>query len=156
MHRDPGGLSCAILCGVEVDLPVCDGVRIPAAELSWRFSRSSGPGGQGVNTTDSRVELSWDLAATIALAPHQRERAAERLAGRLVGSVVTVAASEYRAQLRNREAARMRLAAMLRAALAPPPRPRRPTRPTLGSRRRREESKTRRSETKRLRRDPGY
>ena len=139
---------------MEADLSVCDGVRIPAAELSWRFSRSSGPGGQGVNTTDSRVELSWDLAATVALTEHQRQRAIERLAGRLVGSVVTVAASEYRAQLRNREAARMRLAAMLRAALAPPPRPRRPTRPTLGSRKRREESKTRRSETKRLRRDP--
>lgn len=139
---------------MEADLSVCDGVRIPAAELSWRFSRSSGPGGQGVNTTDSRVELSWDLAATVALTAHQRDRAAERLAGRLVGSVVTVAASEYRAQLRNREAARTRLAAMLRAALAPPARPRRPTRPTLGSRRRRAESKTRRSEVKRLRRDP--
>lgn len=154
MHRDPGARSCAILSPVEADLSVCDGVRIPAAELSWRFSRSSGPGGQGVNTTDSRVELSWDLATTVALTARQRERAVQRLAGRLVGSVLTVAASEYRAQLRNREAARMRLAAMLRAALAPPPRPRRPTRPTLGSRKRREESKIRRSETKRLRQDP--
>ena len=139
---------------MDADLPLGNGMAIPAAELSWRFSRSSGPGGQGVNTTDSRVELSWDAASSSVLRGPARERALERLGHRLVGGVVTVAASEYRAQLRNREAARMRLAALVRAALAPPPRPRRPTRPTRGSQLRRVEAKTRRGEVKRLRRDP--
>lgn len=140
---------------MEADLPVGNGLVVPAAELSWRFSRSSGPGGQGVNTTDSQVELSWDAASSAVLRGTVRERALERLGNRLVGGVVTVAASEYRAQLRNREAARLRLAALIRAAMAAPPRARRPTRPTAGSRRRRAEAKTRRSEVKRLRRDPG-
>lgn len=140
---------------VDADLPVGNGLVIPAGELSWRFSRSSGPGGQGVNTTDSRVELRWDLATSAVLSESARDRALERLANRLVGGVLTVAASEYRAQLRNREAARLRLAGLVRAAVAPPPRSRRPTRPTAGSRRRRAEAKTRRSQIKRLRQDPG-
>ncbi|MGH8794550.1 MAG: aminoacyl-tRNA hydrolase, partial [Stackebrandtia sp.] len=81
-------------------------VAVPEAELGWRFSRSSGPGGQGVNTTDSRVELSLDVGETTALSQTQRERALERLHGRLVDGVLTVVASEYRSQLRNRDAAR--------------------------------------------------
>jgi ribosome-associated protein len=127
-------------------------VVIPDAELSWRFSRSGGPGGQGVNTADSRVELSWDLASSSALSPVLKARALERLAGRLVDGVVTIAASEHRAQLRNREAARARLAALLRDAIAPPPRARRPTRPSRGSVERRIAAKKRRSEIKRNRR----
>jgi ribosome-associated protein len=122
---------------------------VPEAELTERFSRSSGPGGQGVNTTDSRVELSYDVAASPALPGHLRERALERLAGRLVDGVLTVSASEHRSQLRNREAARERLAQLLREAVAPPPPRRRPTRPTLGSKERRLTQKRRRSETKR-------
>lgn len=140
---------------MEPDLDVTRALRIPAAELSWRFSRSSGPGGQGVNTTDSRVELVWDAAGSPALAALPdvvRDRALERLAPRLVGGLVTVTASQFRSQLRNREAARVRLAALLRDALAPPPPARRPTRPTRGSRLRRLDAKRRRSETKRLRR----
>ena len=69
---------------------------VPEHELSWRFSRSSGPGGQGVNTTDSRAELSFDVARAPSLPAHVRSRALERLAGRLVDGVVTVAASEHR------------------------------------------------------------
>ena len=130
-------------------------VVVPEAELSWRFSRSSGPGGQGVNTTDSRVELSFDLARTTVLGPTLKARALERLGPRLVDGVLTIAASEHRSQLRNREAAQARLAATLAQAIAPPPRPRRPTRATKGSVERRIAGKKRRSETKRLRRaDP--
>lgn len=133
-------------------LLVTRGVTVPEAELSWRFSRSSGPGGQGVNTTDSRAELSYDVARSTALSEHLRARALDRLAGRLVDGVVTVVAGEHRSQLQNREAAERRLAQLLREALAPPPPPRRPTRPTKGSKERRLEGKRRRSQVKRGRR----
>ena len=134
------------------DVQVRPTVVIPEAELSWRFSRSSGPGGQSVNTTDSRVELSWDLAASSALTPVQRERALERLSGRLVDGVLTVAASEHRSQLRNRTAATARLAALVAEAIAPPPRVRRPTRPSRAAKDRRIAEKKRRGQTKKLRR----
>ncbi|WP_232265591.1 alternative ribosome rescue aminoacyl-tRNA hydrolase ArfB [Streptomyces pactum] len=98
-------------------------VSLPEAELMWRFSRSSGPGGQHVNTSDSQVELRFDLAATEALPPVWKERALERLAGRLTDGVVSVRASEHRSQWRNRETAATRLAALLAEATAPPPRP---------------------------------
>ena len=122
---------------------------VPEAELSWRFSRSSGPGGQSVNTTDSRAELSFDVARAPSLPEHLRERARERLAGRLADGVLTVAASEQRSQLQNREAAQERLAQLLREAVAPPPKQRRPTRPTRGSKERRLEGKRQRSQLKR-------
>lgn len=127
---------------------------VSEAELSWRFSRSSGPGGQGVNTTDSRAELSFDVARSPSLSGHLRARALARLAGRLVDGVLTVAASEHRSQLQNREAAEQRLAQLLRVAVTPPPPARRPTRPTKGSQERRLEGKRQRSQVKRLRR-PG-
>ena len=136
-------------------LAVGGSVSIPEAELRWRFSRSSGPGGQGVNTTDSRVELVFDVTASAAFTPVQRDRVLERLSGRLVAGVLTVVAAEYRSQLRNREAARIRLAAMLRAALAPDPPTRRPTRPSRGARERRLADKRRRSDVKRFRGSPG-
>ena len=127
-------------------------VVIPESELRWRFSRSSGPGGQSVNTTDSRVELSYDVAASAALGPTLKTRALRRLAGRLTDGVLTVSASEHRSQLRNRKAAEMRLARMLDQAIAPPPRGRRPTKPGRASVERRLKAKRRRGETKRLRR----
>ncbi len=130
------------------------GLRVPAVELVEQFSRSSGPGGQGVNTADTRVQLSLDLATTTALDEELRARVLARLASRLSGTVLTVAASEHRTQLRNRAAARRRLAELLREAVTPPV-VRRPTRPTRGSRRRRAEAKTRRSQVKQLRRRPG-
>ena len=129
-------------------------VFIPAHELVWRFSRSSGPGGQGVNTTDSRVELVFDVAGSEALPPELRQRALGRLAGRLAGGRITVAASERRSQLRNRMAARERLAALLAEAVAPPPRARRATKPSKGAVARRLDEKTRRSRIKSLRRMP--
>jgi ribosome-associated protein len=137
-----------------------DGVRvnarvvIPDREISWRFSRSSGPGGQSVNTTDSRVELLWSLDETSALSPELIARARERLGKRLVDGVVVIAASEYKSQLRNRDAACERLAELVRTAIAPPPKVRRPTRPSKAAEERRIESKKRRGTTKRLRQTP--
>nr|WP_231134855.1 alternative ribosome rescue aminoacyl-tRNA hydrolase ArfB [Motilibacter deserti] len=128
------------------------GLVVPAAELSWRFSRSSGPGGQSVNTTDSRVELAYDLAASAALPPPLKERALQRLQGRLVNGSLVVTASEQRSQLRNREAARERLRVLLLEAIAPPPRTRRATKPTRGSVERRLRAKKARSDVKRMRR----
>lgn len=136
--------------GLRVDARIT----IPESELSWRFSRSSGPGGQGVNTADSRVELLWDAANSAVLSPLQRERLSDRLAGRLVDGVLTIAASEHRAQLRNRDAARDRLAAIVAEALRPPPPSRRATKATRGSQERRLGAKKRRTDVKKLRRPP--
>ncbi len=130
------------------------GIEIPATELGWRFSRSSGPGGQSVNTADSRVELSFDVARSTVLPDAVRTRLLARLGHRLVDGVVTIAASEYRSQHRNREAARARLAELLTEASAPPPPRRRATRPTRGSKERRLAGKKRRGQTKALRRPP--
>ena len=126
-------------------------VVVPPHELSWRFSRSSGPGGQGVNTTDSRVELSFDVTASTALSSALRARALERLSDRLVDGVLTIVASENRSQLRNREAALARLVDTLRAAVAPPPKPRRPTKPSKAATERRIAEKKRRGQLKRAR-----
>jgi ribosome-associated protein len=141
---------------VTGDLVVSSRVVIPAAELRWRFSRSSGPGGQGVNTSDSRVELLFDLANSDALPPFLKERATERLGDRLIGGVITVAASEHRSQLRNREAAVARLGALLRGAIAAPPNARRPTKPSRGAVERRLEEKKLRARRKADRRTTGW
>lgn len=133
-------------------LRVSRSVVIPERELRWRFSHASGPGGQGVNTADSRVELSFDIARSNALGPVQRRRALERLASRLADGVLTVRASSRRSQLQNREAARARLAATLAAALAPPGPTRRPTKPSKAATERRLADKRRRAKTKRMRR----
>ncbi|MET7750890.1 alternative ribosome rescue aminoacyl-tRNA hydrolase ArfB [Micromonospora sp. NPDC005367] len=140
---------------MDGDVRVTDRWTVPAAELRERFSRSSGPGGQGVNTADTRVELSFDLANSPSLPESLRTRALERLAGRLVDGVLTITASEHRAQLANREAARERLAALLREAISPPPPPRRPTRPSRGAKERRLADKKRQSQRKRDRRVDG-
>ena len=133
-------------------LAIRSGLVIPPDELSWRFSRSSGPGGQGVNTADSRVELSFDVAGSPSLGPTHRARALSRLGGRLVDGVLTIAASEHRSQLRNREAAEQRLVAVLQEATAPPARPRRPTKPSAAATQRRLDDKKRRAGIKRMRR----
>lgn len=124
-------------------------VSLPEAELMWRFSRSSGPGGQHVNTSDSQVELRFDLAATESLPEVWKQRALERLESRLVGGVLSVRASEHRSQWRNRETALVRLASLLAEATAPPPRPRRKTRIPRGINERRLREKKQRGETKR-------
>ena len=129
------------------------GLVVPAADLTEQFSRSSGPGGQHVNTSDSRVQLSIDLESTAVLTDAQRERVLERLSTRLSGTVLTVSSEEQRSQLRNRNAARQRLTDLLREALAPSV-DRRPSRPSRNSRRRRVRAERRRSEIKRNRRRP--
>jgi len=117
---------------------------IPAEELRWRFSRASGPGGQAVNTTDTRVELVFDLLGSRALPEPLKARAAARLGARLVEGVLVVVAQEHRSQWRNRQAALRRLQTLLEEALRPPPPPRRPTRPSRGAVERRLEAKRRR------------
>lgn len=131
------------------DLEVSARLVIPASELTERFSRSSGPGGQGVNTADTRVELIFDVAGSASLPAYLQERMLLRLEGRLVDGAVTIVASEHRTQLANRKAARERLARLLRDAAAPPAPPRRATRPTRGSKERRLTAKKRRGDTKR-------
>jgi ribosome-associated protein len=126
-------------------------VVIPPQELEWRFSRSGGPGGQSVNTTDSRVQLAFDVAGSPSLPEHLRVRALERLAGRLQDGVLVITASEQRSQFQNRRAAERRLGDVLREAMAPPPRKRRPTRPSKASIDKRIKAKKSRGETKRLR-----
>ncbi len=138
------------------DLRVTGWLVIPAGELRERFSRASGPGGQSVNTADSRVELCYDVAGSAALPGYARERILTRLGSRLTDGVLTVTASEQRSQLLNRRAARGRLANLLREALAPPEPPRVPTRPSRAARQRRVADKRRRGAVKRARRpDPG-
>ena len=122
---------------------------VPDAELTWRFSRASGPGGQHVNTTDTRVQLSFDLAATEAFPEPLKQRMLTRL-----GPEVTVVAAEHRSQLRNRRAAEERLADLLEDAAGPPARRRVPTKPSRGAKQRRLDAKKRRGETKRLRGRP--
>ncbi|MDF3292831.1 alternative ribosome rescue aminoacyl-tRNA hydrolase ArfB [Streptomyces silvisoli] len=131
-------------------------VSVPEAELMWRFSRSSGPGGQHVNTTDSQVELRFDLAASQSLPAVWKERALERLADRLVDGVLVVRASEHRSQWRNRETAAVRLAALLAQATAPPPKPRRPTKVPRGINERRLRVKRERGDIKRGRSGRGW
>lgn len=133
---------------------IAEGLVIPAGELIEQFSHASGPGGQGVNTADSRVQLSFDVAASVAFTDRQRERILRRLGHRLAGTVLVIDAAETRSQRRNRIAARERLAALLREALAPPPPRRRPTRPTRGSVERRLKGKRIRSAVKETRRRP--
>jgi ribosome-associated protein len=137
-----------------MDLEVSSALTIPAAELDWRFSRSSGPGGQHVNTSDSRVELSWNIASSAVLSDAQRLLLNARLGRRLVAGVVTVTASERRSQLRNRELALAKLSALVAEGLAPEAARRRATKPTRGSNRRRLAAKEQRSATKRQRRRP--
>ena len=134
------------------DLEVASQLTVPARLLVWTFSRSSGPGGQGVNTADSKVTLSVHLPSLTGWPDEVLSRALHRLAGRLTDGAVAVTASEYRQQIKNREAARVRMAALLRAGVAPDGPVRRPTRPSAASRRRRLEAKRRRSDVKQGRR----
>jgi ribosome-associated protein len=127
------------------------GATIPAGELVERFSRSPGPGGQSVNTTDTRVELLFAPGSSTAFTDAQRARLVRNLADAMTQGSVSVVASEHRSQLRNRVAARERLVALLREAVAPPPPARRPTKPSRASQRRRVEAKKQRGTTKALR-----
>jgi ribosome-associated protein len=133
---------------MESDLVTSGGIAIPASAITWRFSRGTGPGGQGVNTTDSRVELVVDLTQLAA-----SNEVTERVRA-VLGDTLRIVAATERSQLRNREAALRRLNDRLDAA-ARPPRPRTPTRRSRSSVRRRLEAKKRRSQLKARRRDAG-
>lgn len=137
-----------------MDLEVTPALTIPASELQWKFSRSSGPGGQHVNTSDSRVQLTWNVALSAVLDDDRRAVLLARLGRRLVAGAVTVTVSEQRSQLRNRESALENLADLVRGALAPPAAQRRATRPTRGSARRHLAAKKQRSATKQQRQRP--
>jgi ribosome-associated protein len=137
------------------DLRVNRWVTIPAAELGWRFSHSGGPGGQGVNTADSKAELRFDLAATTAIPEHLKQRALRRLEHRLVDGALVVTSSAHRAQLDNRRAAATKLAILLDGAMAPAPPKRRPTRPSAASVQRRLDAKRHRGQLKQQRQDRG-
>jgi ribosome-associated protein len=137
-----------------MDLEVSPALTIPTSELGWRFSRSSGPGGQHVNTSDSRVELSWSVASSTALSDEQRLTLVRRLGRRLVAGVVTVAASEQRSQLRNREIALAKLSRLVAEGLAPEAAARRATKPTRSAKRRHRIAKEHRAATKQQRKRP--
>ena len=137
-----------------MDLEVTAALSIPDSELRWKFSRSSGPGGQHVNTSDSRVQLTWSVAESAALGEEQRDAVLTKLGRRLVNDAIAVTVSTQRSQLRNRETALETLASLVREALAPPGPLRRATRPTRGSARRHLAAKKRRSETKQQRQRP--
>ncbi len=130
------------------DLVINSQVTLPAAELAFMASRSSGPGGQHVNTTDSRIQLRWNLRESEALSDFQRNRLLKVLANRLTeAGEIILACDSNRSQRRNREEVAQRLAALLREALIPP-KPRKKTRPTKASKERRLQDKRRRSKLK--------
>lgn len=130
------------------DLHVSAAVVIPAAELQWRFSRSSGPGGQNVNKVETAVELGFDLEGSSAIGPFQKQRLLERLGSRCVAGWLRVAVSEHRSQHQNRQLALARLGDLLRDGLKPPPKLRKPTKPTRGAVKRRVDAKKQRSQVK--------
>jgi ribosome-associated protein len=135
-------------------LEVIDGVSIPRWELEYRASRAGGAGGQHVNTSSTRIELLWNVSRTTALDDERRARVSARLATRIDGEGwLRVVASARRSQQQNREAAEERLVELVRGALAVRKR-RRPTKPTRASREERMREKRKRSETKRMRREP--
>ena len=135
------------------DLVVNDRLIIPSRDLRWRFSRSSGPGGQGVNTTDSRVELVLDIAGCSCLGPFRRARLLDHFQTRLVEGCLRVVVAEERSQWQNRQKALHRMADLLRQGLQPPPPSRKSTRPGRGAVKRRLEAKKKRGDLKRQRRN---
>jgi ribosome-associated protein len=139
---------------VAEDLRIDERITIPAAEISLAATRSSGPGGQHVNTADTRIQLRWNLAESRALTAADRDLAQRRLAARLTkeGELV-LECDQHRSQRRNRAECLRRFAAILRDALRRPT-PRKRTRPTRAARARRLADKRKRGEVKKARRDP--
>ncbi len=133
------------------DLPITKGLLIPAAELQWRFSRASGAGGQHVNKVEKAVELVFDLTASKVIGPFRKQRIIDQIGSRLIGGCLRVSVSEQRSQFQNRQLALQRLADLLREGLKPPPKTRKPTKPSRGAKKRRMEDKKQRGQIKKAR-----
>ena len=134
-----------------MDLRINSRLVIPSKELKWRFSRSSGAGGQGVNTTDSRVELVFDIYRSSVIGPFHKQRLLERLKSRCVNGCLKIVAKEERSQYQNRQLALAHLADLLREGLKPPLKERKATKPTRASQKRRVVAKKHRSALKKKR-----
>ncbi len=138
-----------------MDLTINSGLVIPSNELKWRFSRSSGPGGQGVNTTDSRVELIFDIQNSSVIGPFQKQLLIQKLQKRCINGCLNIVVKEKRSQYQNRQLALARLSELLRNGLKPPPKKRKATKPTRASQKRRLNSKKYRGALKQKRqKDP--
>tara|TARA_Y100001968_G_scaffold149564_1_gene136781 strand:- start:907 stop:1329 length:423 start_codon:yes stop_codon:yes gene_type:complete len=134
-----------------MDLKINCKLLIPSNELQWRFSRSSGAGGQNVNKTDSRVEIVFDINNSRVLSPFQKFRLNSELKAKIVQGCICIAVQEKRTQHQNRQLALRKLASILKDGLKPPAKMRIGTRPTKASQRRRVESKKKRGEVKKNR-----
>ena len=126
-------------------------LEIPAGEIQWRFSKSSGAGGQNVNKTDSRVEIVFNVSESKSLTPYQKHRITTQDEIKLSNDCICIVVQDKRSQYQNRQLALTRLASTLEALLKPPPKKRRVTIPTRTSQRRRIESKKRRGQLKKNR-----
>ncbi len=131
-----------------MDLTINSDLVIPSKELKWRFSRSSGSGGQGVNTTDSRVELIFDINQSSVISSSLKERLLEQVQSRCTNGYLKVVATKERSQYKNRKLALERLKVLLRAGLSPPPKSRKMTKATFASQKRRITAKKHRSRLK--------
>ena len=134
-----------------MDLIVNPVLVIPSNELHWRFSRSSGSGGQNINKTDTRVNLSFNIEKSKALTSYQKHQITKQLRDQIINSTITVITQEHRTQYKNRKLALMRLGILLEKALEPPPKARKATKPTKSSQRRRINSKKKHGEKKQSR-----
>ena len=134
-----------------MNLKVNSKLEIPANEIQWRFSRSSGAGGQNVNKTDSRVEIVFNVSESKTLTPYQKHRISIQDEVKLTNGCICIAVQDKRTQYQNRQLALTRLASILREILKPPPKKRRETKPTRSSKRKRVESKKKRGELKKSR-----
>ena len=134
-----------------MDLTINSRLVIPSNELKWRFSKSSGPGGQSVNKTDSRVELVFDIKHSSVFGPFHKKRLLERLESRCANGCLNIVAAEERSQYQNRQVAMARVADLLREGLGPPPKTRKATKPTRASQKRRVTAKKHRGALKQTR-----
>ena len=134
-----------------MNLRINNNLVIPANEIHWRFSRSSGSGGQNVNKTDSRVEIIFNVSESKTLTPYQKHRILLQNEVKLTNDCICIAVQDKRTQYQNRQLALSRLASTLRDLLKPPPKRRRQTLPTRSSQKKRVDSKKKRGELKKSR-----